>query len=183
MRRRFVAVFLGFVAASALLAVYAGLGTVAQDDTWEEEEASVGGIGKPRRSLLSKKWKSRKMCPPGLDICRDEEKRKAEEIAERRTAKEALEKEEATELEELSEKVLLSRYSASCRRRSYLAPSNCYPYIQLKPRALGRVRGQRCALPLARVLSGSDYYLLLLLTAAAARRKLNATRKRLRRKL
>jgi len=112
MKSRLLAVILGVALASSLVAIYSTIGETSLDKTWEIETGSnEGSHGGQRRSLLMKKWKARKMCPPGLDICRDEEKRKAEEIAERHKAKEEREKEDAKELEELSDKVLSSSSS------------------------------------------------------------------------
>ena len=109
MRHRASAVATIILVSSVFVAIYSGVSSHVDDvlniEEGGQEEVAVGSGG--RRSLLSKKWKARKMCPPGLDICRDEEKRKAEEIADRRKAKEEREKEEAKELEELSEKVSL----------------------------------------------------------------------------
>jgi hypothetical protein len=65
----------------------------------EEEEVSTS----LRRRLLG--WKKKQMCPPGLDICREEEKRKAEEIAEKKRLREEAEAAEAAALEAAAEQV------------------------------------------------------------------------------
>lgn len=112
MKSRLIVIILGVAVASSFVAIYSAMSSTSLDESSDSEaEVIEGSYQGHRRSLLMKKWKARKMCPPGLDICRDEEKRKAEEIAERRNAKEEREKEEAKELEELSDKVLSSSSS------------------------------------------------------------------------
>ena len=67
-------------------------------------ESSAGRRRLLGRELLSS-WKKKKFCPPGLDICKQEENRKKEEADEKKKARLEREAAEAAELEELSGKV------------------------------------------------------------------------------
>lgn len=179
MKSRLLAVILGVALASSLVAIYSTIGATSPDETWEIETRTNGGShGSQRRSLLMKKWKARKMCPPGLDICRDEEKRKAEEIAERRNAKEEREKEEAKELEELSDKV----FSSSSSFPFFSHSTSYFPSVFVDENLNFLVGG--CILPLyiTTLLLGCSALLGIFISQLNDRQKLSEMQKRLKRK-
>ena len=89
------------VAAAALLAAFGP--TEGPTDPSEWELAPNQAVGS-RRHLLMGKWKAKKMCPPTLDICKEEMKAKKEEKDAKKKARLEQEALEAAELEELSGK-------------------------------------------------------------------------------
>ena len=97
------------VSIGALAGLFAFISPAGQAPDLEVTGSLPGESSAGRRRLLGREllssWKKKKFCPPGLDICKQEENRKKEEADEKKKARLEREAAEAAELEELSGKV------------------------------------------------------------------------------